>query len=767
MGPGRALLPADLLVQFEPWRSHVANPPPARWDALVWDGIAQYYPWRLFAAESIRDGVLPLWNPYQFCGTPLLANGQSAVLYPLNAVFWLLPVSAAFAWSAWLHLTLAGWFVYLFLRRMGVGRFGGLCGAVVWQLNGFLVAWLHLPTVMCTATWIPLILLCCDRALTTGRWRYALAGGVALGLSYLGGHPNIFMFVVLLTALYIVTRAVSRSTNLTFGRRVVRLISTGATVGITGLAVTACQLLPTLDLLRISHRSFVPGPESYAFFLDRALPVQQLAGLLIPHPFGHPALGTYVGRGNYAEYSVYVGTVALALAVWAVLTSRQWHTRFFVGASLLTAVIALGTVVNWPLYHWLPGMSRAGGPNRILVLLVFSLAVLAGIGADSFVRYVATRGKSSVIAPLLVLALVPLCAWLWLQFVGAAMPSFNPTIKLMSAAELVRAFLLLAGAVVCMQLARNLRLHRAGQLGLIAILAADLLVAAQHHVHAVPQAWVYPSSAGPTAVSGRIMTNASDWPLHGFPTAVFPPNAATVYGVREVFGYDSLYLSRYRSFASLIQGSDPSPPENGNLLLARLGPVYGLDMMRLAGVETVVSPVAVEGGGLHLEPAEMFYTYHDSGARPRAWVTENAVFAPSDREAFEAIVRLSAAGDCIIITGPDEPASELPQGSRPAVELRDVSPNCVAVDVDWGGGGYLFLADSYAPGWHAYAEAGELRVRVADVAFRAVALPEGTESVTFRYEPSSFRVGVFVSLLALAGALGAAGGMLVLRGEAQ
>jgi hypothetical protein len=306
-----------------------------------------------------------------------------------------------------------------------------------------------------------------------------------------------------------------------------------------------------------------------------------------------------------------------------------------------------------------------------------------------------------------------------------------------------------------------------GQLGLIAILAADLLLAAQHHVHAVPQAWVYPPSAGPTAVSGRIMGNASDWPLHRFPTAVFPPNAATVYGVREVFGYDSLYLSRYRSFASLIQGSDPSPPENGNLLLARLGPVYGLDMMRLAGVDTVLSPVAVEGDGLRLEPAGMFYTYHDSGARPRAWVTENAVFAPSDLEAFEAIVRLGAAGDLIVITGPDEPASERPEGPRPAAEVRDVSPNCVAVELGRGGGGYLFLADSYAPGWHAYTEAGELRVRVADVAFRAVALPEGTESVTFRYEPSSFRVGVFVSLLALAAVLGAAGGMLALRGEAQ
>ena len=123
--PGRALLPADLLVQFPPWRAQLGELPAAHFDALVWDGIAQYYPWRHFAAESLRSGHLPLWNPYQFCGTPFLANGQSAVLYPPNLLFWVLPVAVAFAWSAWLHLALTGWFSYLFLRRaVGLGRRG-------------------------------------------------------------------------------------------------------------------------------------------------------------------------------------------------------------------------------------------------------------------------------------------------------------------------------------------------------------------------------------------------------------------------------------------------------------------------------------------------------------------------------------------------------------------------------------------------------------------------------------------------------------------
>jgi uncharacterized membrane protein YfhO len=84
--------------------------------------------------------------------------------------------------------------------------------------------------------------------------------------------------------------------------------------------------------------------------------------------------------------------------------------------------------------------------------------------------------------------------------------------------------------------------------------------------------------------------------------------------------------------------------------------------------------------------------------------------------------------------------------------VRDTSPNEVVVDLPRGGGGYLFLADSHAPGWHAYARGRELGIRAADVAFRAVALPPETRSVAFRYEPASFRVGLFLSLTALAGA---------------
>jgi len=751
--PGSALLPADLLVHFEPWRSRVAAPPPAHWDPLVWDGIAQYYPWRLFAAESLRAGVIPLWNPYQFCGTPFLANGQSAVLYPLNIVFWLLPVHTAFAWSAWLHLFLAGWFAHLLLRRTGTGRFGALAGAVVWQLNGFFVAWLHLPTVLCSATWLPLVILGCERALVRGRLRYALVAGIALGLSYLGGHPQIFLFTALLTTAYILFRGMRPASGVPWRVRAARLLGTGVVSGVTGLGLAAGQLLPTVALLRIAHRTFSLTPESYAAFLSHALPTLQLAGLLVPHAFGHPALGTYVGRDSYAEYAGYIGVIALALAVWAVFFCRTWHARFFAAVALLAMLAALGTPVNWPLYWWVPGVARSGGPARVLLLAVFATSMLAGIGADAAVRRLIESRPFTRLSLLAVLAGAAAAAWAWHSTGTPALAQLDVGITPLAEAECVRAGVLAAVAVVALQLVGHTSLRRVGQLSLLTLLAADLLLAAQHHVHRVPATFVYPSVDVAQRRTERVIGNARDWPLDRFPDAVLPPNSATVYHLRDVFGYDSLYLARYRDFAAGVQHGDPSPPLNGNLLLARFGGFYGLDMMSLAAVETILSPVPVRG--LRMERVGSFYTYRNPYARPRAWVAESAIFTPSHQDAVVALTRLGALEDCLIITGPDEPSEETPGGRPPTAEAADLSPNAVAVDLPHGGGGYLFLADSYAPGWRAFADGEELPIRAANVAFRAVAPPRAARSVLFRYEPAGFTIGLFVALTTVA-SIGAA-----------
>ena len=68
------LLPADILYQFEPYRTDadelgVGYPD----NHLVADLILQNYPWKRLIVEAVDEGELPLWDPYLFSGHPFLA----------------------------------------------------------------------------------------------------------------------------------------------------------------------------------------------------------------------------------------------------------------------------------------------------------------------------------------------------------------------------------------------------------------------------------------------------------------------------------------------------------------------------------------------------------------------------------------------------------------------------------------------------------------------------------------------------------------------
>jgi hypothetical protein len=69
-----------------------------------------FIPPRFFWVESIKQGDFPLWNPYQFCGHPFIANPQHAAFYPFNALFFILPFDVAFNNMIILHIFIGGLF---------------------------------------------------------------------------------------------------------------------------------------------------------------------------------------------------------------------------------------------------------------------------------------------------------------------------------------------------------------------------------------------------------------------------------------------------------------------------------------------------------------------------------------------------------------------------------------------------------------------------------------------------------------------------------
>jgi hypothetical protein len=57
---GKLLLPADMLMVMQPWKAHAQEMGFQRVHTPFLDSIQQHYPWRKFAAEQMRQGIIPL-----------------------------------------------------------------------------------------------------------------------------------------------------------------------------------------------------------------------------------------------------------------------------------------------------------------------------------------------------------------------------------------------------------------------------------------------------------------------------------------------------------------------------------------------------------------------------------------------------------------------------------------------------------------------------------------------------------------------------------
>lgn len=732
---GDAFLPADLLRDVAPWRT--ADPASlVPWNPLMWDGIAEFYPWRLFAAQTLHSGTLPLWNPHQFCGTPFVANSQSAVFYPLNLVFCLLPVWQAFGVSVLLHLFLTGVLAYLFLRSpaLGLSPAASLLGAVAWQLCHWQVAWLALPTFLCVSAWLPLALLLVDRVALRPSAARAVQTGLCLGLMLLAGHLQIALYCFGLIVAYAVFRLLPRVNT-----QWPALLGCAVLALFLAFGLAAPQLLPAFELARASHRAGgMPTWAAYQGYVRLALPPVHLVTLFLPGFFGSPTRGTYWGiglnggPGAYMENACYSGvlTLLLALAGLAATWRTSATTRFFAVSAAVSLLLALGTPLNALPFFGLPGFAQTGSPGRILVLWSFCVSVLAAMGMQAMLRAqwrALVKGAGALVAAFL-LALAYALVWISRNAPAGALEA-----NLSAESDLWRVPVgLLLGAAAAFWLWRRGSVKRpVFEAALIVLVGVDLLAAGYGFNRTTAPQNVYPVTPliaylQKHKAEGRIMPINRHWNYNDPakpPPAILPPNTATVYGLDDTQGYDSLLTGQYFQFAIRMDSGSPAPPENGNIVFT-----YGLDSQeaRDAGARFVVTREPLPGAASVFQ-GDGAYVYENKEALPRIQLVGE---------------RLSDGGLGYILLPQPPTRWHLLAGTEGLLPPRKV-----------------VVADQWYPGWHAYFGRQEAALMRGPDIFRTITLtPEQlthsptNHSIEMRYEPEAFRVGLYALCLALGGA---------------
>jgi hypothetical protein len=790
---GDVFLPAGLLGHIAPWKNHLGMETLPPWNPLRWDGIGQFYPWRHYAAQSVRSGTLPFWNPYQFCGTPFIANSQSAVFYPGNALFYLLPDTArAFGASAVLHLTFCGWFTCLLLRRLRCSEGAALAGGIVFAFSAWQVAWLQLPTFLATSCWLPLLLhqvyglrlrfvrpilseAAPDaatvpwRPLTAVRsrasvWRSSAGIGAVVGMMLLAGHLQIAFYGLFAATLW--TIGVLWRIGSDGGRRDVLRGLGSAAVGLAiGLALASPQVLPSLELSRISHRVGKPSAAGYAAYTEYALPSAQLATLTLPGLYGgdatpdNPYWGFYLKpiapgqtiavRHNPAETAAYVGIGTLALGLLGLVRGLRKgrpdrRVIFFGAIALLALLLALGTPLNALFYFVIPGFGQSGSPARCLVLWALAWAALAAFGTDALRELRPTRREVSVVLGSLAatFALGLLLTMLTLSILpdsAKSIPTFGDAIgrvlpdwvRLILCVAAITALLLWRGKRASAETENAPPTRRRITAPILALLVIDLFSTGIQTNPTAPPSAVYPETPALRYLRAnlgheRIFPVNQRWSLYTAPPAVLPPNAGMVYGLHDVQGYDSLFTGQYKAFANTFArpnafgGVDASPPEVGNMVF--------FQNARAAQVGVLGAAIALS---LPLD--------------------DPAVNA----ESLPQTASLPSGDDGMaLLPMPPHPARAHLEGKNApeAVSWLEDSPNRLRFTINAAAPDTLAVDDQFYPGWHVTVDgsAAEIRRQGAAPIFRAVDVPAGRHSVAFTYRPAAIQVGLFLACAAIA-----------------
>ena len=382
-----------LLIALPPlvfWQVWTPNPS----DRVMFGGdiLMGAYPTRVFVHRLFELGTMPLWNPYQLGGMPLLGDVQVAPYYLPNLLFDLLYRGydlpyIAFELLVVAHYALGGLFLFAYLRRLDVGVAAALVGAIGFEFNGFFVGHRGHYNMLAVAVWLPGVLWLLDCAWFAKTPRrataWAVAAGLALSQMVMAGHPQATLYCALTVIAYFFYRWIGQlrqgATKTWRDRLRIPLLFTLAGVIAAGLAAIA--LLPALELL---DRSLRNNP-TYSFVAQFSLLPRNLIGLLMPEFLGWS--GT--------EFRIYAGILTLVLAVVAwIVPSKARSERLFWGIAVLVALMtALGgfTILHGLVYRFVPGFTSIRVSTRAFFIANLALSILAAFGVESLLKTLAAK----------------------------------------------------------------------------------------------------------------------------------------------------------------------------------------------------------------------------------------------------------------------------------------------------------------------------------------------------------------------------------------
>ncbi len=725
------------------------------------DFSGQFVAFAGYQYQRFSRGEIPLWDPYNNGGLPFIADTQAAVFYPPRLLtIGLSSLSGGWTYHALelemtFHVLALTLMMYAFVRRLTGSVLGAFVAAVIAGYGGYLSGYPPLQLALLEAgIWLPLAALGILEATrirtdTFGgriRWRWLVVTGIALGLSWMAGHPQTSFFLTYLLIAYYAYRVWTmsnltpvslRSRETTFRpsplpmerggqpranevrlargevfTRIVVFILGVALFGLIALGLAAVQLLPGVEYLtRTSRAGF--GYDAK----DNGFPLQDVVQFFVP--------------GVVSLYSpLWIGISGLALALIALW--RRLRGAWFWGAVALLALLWSfgGNSMIFPaLYNLLPGLYYFRGQERAAYLVADSLAILAGMGAAWLMQWDTMRDHVAGLRLRLALnrafyVALALGALVFVVWIGSP----NAYTKALGALALT---IIVTGAfylILSLALVRDQRrlLWLIAALVVFELFTVDMdSNAVYDHVPPTQQLAMTP----PPLIAQTIP--AADDPFHVDGFRGLTDNYGSLYGVMDIHGISPLFLD---GMHNLIEGDLPDPVK-----WALLGVRYVYtDWQELPISSQIVATGTDRYGAVNLHQL--------ANPRPFAAIFYRSAVVSSDDAAYALLRDPGFDLARVVILDRDAGVNSATAPESTPAQVVSFAPEKIVVDAHAAEDGILTLALPQYPGWYATVDQQPAEILRAYGGLAAVRLDQGDHLVELVYDPLSYRVGASLSL---------------------
>lgn len=752
---GLILLPLDLLVSnYGPW--HMAGQILLK-NPYMQDSILQYFPWHHLVFESITNGIVPFWNPYQNMGMPFMASAKPMLFYPLN-VFFIFGQLTQWHISIFLQFFLTMIFTYALAQDFKLGKPASILSAISFSMCSLMIGFSEFVSDSAAIIWIPLFILFAKKFIDKGSGKYLFFLGISISLSIFAGHFQYTGYGLTLLGVFVLYYGRLKKINIkNFG-------FIFASIGF-GILISSIQLFPALELFKNSFRGI---SNSHGVFSADLIIPNHLLRLFSPDFFGNPTQRNLTS--GYIETSGYFGIISFFFALYAILYANKNNiVKFFATSFLVAAFFAL----KWPaeiIYFLKIPLLTSGSGGRIFGLVLLSGSILAGFGLEEFLKGKAKKNILSILLFGLLFGIGILLNYkrtLFFHDISFQILIFGIFVVLSlaylylrrgGAARFTRALAMIT-LVPWKSIGTQLNMKKFSwatsahifALLIIFLTFLDLFRLGYRYMTFSNSKFLYPQ----TSITEFIRQNSKQTLARSF--GVTEPEIDTYLGLYSIETYNPLYIQRNGQLLQTLQKLPAS-----NLPVNKIFLTDRSDNLKFALDFTGVSYVAVPKDS---SPSHYYFNTGNFQGSFTKIIGDSVLDLYKNNDAFPRFglyykYRVASSNEQLkILSSPslnprkevlleEKLPAKLIEGTGSA-KLISSNINSQKFEVKTNKTAIFYISDTYFPGWTAKINGEESKLYRANYNFRAVLAPAGSSTIEFSYLPTHFILGLKISAISL------------------